>query len=82
MLKTTLLNSARPGRTKLDKNRLNTNSSGGIGSGVGGEIGDGGIKNLSNVKKSAKSKKFDFVKAKSLGADFLTSGVKETFIHL
>lgn len=74
ILKTTPLASIRPSHTKPDKNRLDIDGSGGAGS--------GNIKNLSTVKKLTKFKKLDFAKVKSFGVDFLTFGVKKTFIHL
>ncbi len=74
MLKTTPLASSRPSCTQLYKNRLVTDS----GGGVGGE----GIKNLSIVEKLVKSKKLDFAKVKSSGADFHIFRPKKAFLYL
>lgn len=82
MLKTTALTLARLVCTNSDENELNMDSNGGVGSKIGGEIGDKSIKNLSNVEKLAKSTKIDFTKTKSSRADFLTLGAKKTFIYL
>ncbi len=49
--------------------------------GGGSEDIDGNIKNLSSIVKSARSKKLNITKAK-FGADFLTLGAKEAFLHL
>ncbi len=94
MLKTTLSVLAKPGYIRLNKSRLDMDSvgevggevsggvDGGIGGRVGGRVSSRGIKNLSNVEKSAKSKKLIFTKVKSFGADFLTSGIKKALIYL
>ncbi len=71
MLKTTLSASARLGYTRLDKSGLSSN-----------DISGRGIKNLSTVEKLAKSKKLDFAKVKSSGADFLTFRAKKVFIDI
>lgn len=74
MLKTIFLASIRPGYIRSDKNRFDTNGD--------GSINRRDIENLATIIKSTKFKKLDFVKAKPSKTDFLTSRVKNAFIHL
>ncbi len=47
-----------------------------------GDGSNGGIENPLTITKLAKFNKLDFTKAKLFRIDFLTSRVKEIFIHL
>ncbi len=82
MLKTTPSASTRLDYTRPNENGLDKESGGRVGDKVHGRVDGGGIKNLSNIEKLAKSKKLDFVKTKLFKEDFLTFETKKAFIYL